>query len=174
VITEQFVSLLGLKKALIVFHVVSLVALWPSAKAMVRWSTQNMKLHYLAGFASRDDYLKNSPGFSSVVSYINQHVSSEGRVLMLFEARGFYFEVPVIQDNLLRNWLLLAGKASFPQQLKSAGISYVLFNKGAIDYFFRRGLDPITMQWDSFHKFKEDCLVPVFESSTHILFKVKD
>ena len=174
VITERFVSLLGLKKALIVVHVVSLVALWPSAKAMVRWSTQNMKLHYLAGFASRDDYLKNSPGFSSVVSYINQHVSSEGRVLMLFEARGFYFEVPVIQDNLLRNWLLLAGKASFPQQLKSAGISYVLFNKGAIDYFFRRGLDPITMQWDSFHKFKEDCLVPVFESSTHILFKVKD
>ena len=131
-----------------------------------------MKLHYLAGFASRDHYLKNSPGFSSVVSYINQHVSSEGRVLMLFEARGFYFEVPIIQDNLFSNWILLAGKLSSLNCLKGSGISHVLFNGTALDYFFRRGLDPKFLHLEEFQQFAEECLTAVYQSNKHVIYRL--
>ena len=173
VITDRLVSLIGLKKALIFFHLVSLVALWPSAKAVALWSTKKMTLSYLAGLATRESYLTKSPGFISAASYINQRVSVESRVLMLFEARGFYFEVPVIQDNLFSNWILLAAKSSSLNCLEGSGISHVLFSGSALDYFLKRGLDSKVLHLEEFQKFAQECLHKVYQSNKHILYRVE-
>jgi hypothetical protein len=169
----RLVNLFGLKRAVILFNFLSLVVLWPTAKTMSLWTTQKMALTYLTGFTSRETYLQNTAGFADVVSYLNQHVSSESRVLMLFEARGFYFNVPVIQDNILSNWPLLASKASSLHCLKTSGISHVLFNGAALDYFFMRGLDPRTIHLEEFKQFAEKCLTPIYENHKYVLYQVR-
>jgi hypothetical protein len=175
----RLVTLVGLKRAVVLFQILLLVALWPAAKAMAVWTTTSTTFGYLAGFASRNDYLLNgvlpraSYPYANVVYYVNRHIPPGDKVLFLFEARGFYFDVPVIQDNLLTNWPLLASRASSLHCLESTGISHVLINRGALNYYLMRGLDPGTVQWDTFRQFEEECLVPVLEESNYVLYRVR-
>jgi hypothetical protein len=175
----RLVMRFGLKRAVILFQILLLVTLWPAAKAMAVWTTKRATFGYLAGFASRNDYLLNGafPGasyaYANVVSYVNRHVPSGGKVLFLFEARGFYFDVPIIQDNLLTNWPLLASRASSLHCVESTGISHVLFNTSTLNYYLIRGLDPSTVQWNTFRQFEKECLVPVFEESDYVLYRVR-
>jgi hypothetical protein len=84
----------------------------------------------------------NNHRLMQVSSYINRHVPKQSRILMLFEARGFYFEVPVLRDTRSTNWLLLSQLASPLGCLRSLGITHVLVNLGALRYYAERGLDP--------------------------------
>jgi hypothetical protein len=173
----RLVSLFGLKKALALFYTLSLIVLWQPAKAMAFWTTQRATFAYLAGFTSQNDYLLTGalPGYAyaNIVSYVNRHIPSGNKVLFLFEARGFYFDVPVIQDNLLTNWPLLASRVSSLHCLESTGISHVLVHGASLEYYLMRGLDPGTVQWDTFRQFEEECLVPVLEESDYVLYRIR-
>jgi hypothetical protein len=179
VIACRLVIRFGLKRAVILFQILLLVALWPTAKAMAVWTTKRATFGYLADFASRNKYLLKGafpgtgPAYANAVAYVNRHVPSGGKVLFLFEARGFDFHVPIIQDNLLTNWPLLASRASSLHCLESTGISHVLFNTSTLNYYLKRGLDPDTVQWNTFRQFEQECLVPVFEESDYVLYRVR-
>ncbi|MGH7827633.1 MAG: hypothetical protein ACREQ7_20955 [Candidatus Binatia bacterium] len=175
----RLVILFGLKRAVVIFQILLLLALWPTAKAIAVWTTTRTTFGYLAGLVSRNNYLlngafaKTSYAYANVVSYVNRHIPPGDKILFLFEARGFYFDVPVIQDNLLTNWPLLANRASSLHCLGSTGISHVLFNRTALDYYLMRGLDANTVQLETFRQFEEECLLPVFEESGYVLYLVR-
>jgi hypothetical protein len=175
----RLVILFGLKRALVLCHILSLVVLWPAAKAMAVWTTQRATFGYLAGLSSRNEYLLKGawpgtgPAYANVVSYVNRHISSGDKVLFLFEARGFYFDVPIIQDNLITNWPLLASRVSSLKCLESTGISHVLLNRSTLNYYLIRGLDLATVQWDTFRQFEKDCLVAVLKESDYVLYRVR-
>jgi hypothetical protein len=108
-----------------------------------------------------------------MVSYVNRNLSKEARVLLIYEARGYYFKVPVIQDNVLTNWPLLARSAAATNCLRSTGISHLLVNVDALRYYLRRGVDPQFLQWDAFQEFSRRCLSPIHGAYGFTLFRVK-
>jgi hypothetical protein len=175
----QLTRVVGEKRSKMVMYLIALVVLWPTIQMVSLWTVNKMAAAYLAGFSSREDYLMSNvfpPDYhpaAQVVSYVNQHLSPTNRVLMLFEARGFYFKVPVIQDNILTNWPLLSGKAASIGCMQATGISHVLVNLGALSFYLERGLNPDVIRWKQFHEFADKCLSPVYQGVGHILYEVR-
>ncbi len=154
------------------------VALLPSGKNMGLWFSKTAAVKHLSGFSSREAYLRTSlvpagsRAYADIAFYVNRHLPQDSRVLMLLEARGYYFDVPVIQDNTLTNWQLLSQTEAAHDCLRSAGISHVLLNAGALAYYTGRGLDPRLLRWETFQQFAERCLVPIYEGRGFILYRV--
>lgn len=181
IIGEIFVRIFSGKAATGLFALLTILVLLPTAGTMYIWASQTMAPNYLAGISSREEYLASTQLFSSerayrdLTSYINRHVPKDGRILMIFEARGYYFNVPVIQDNRLTNWPLFGQKASIQGcgSLHSAGISHVLVNTGALGYYISRGLNTESqyLGWETFPQFAERCLIPVYDRSGFVLYR---
>ena len=161
-----------------VWLLVVALALLPAGKTIHLWLTETNSLAYLTGALSRDSYLRmntfptGSRAYADIALYANRHVPAESRTLMLLEARGHYFDVPVIQDNTLTNWPLLADLKVVGDCLRSSNISHVLVNVSALAYYTGRGLDSRLLRWESFQGFAERCLVPVYEGRGFILYRV--
>jgi len=92
---------------------------------------------------------------------------------MLFEARGYYFGVPVLQDNAIMSWPLLSSKLAALDCLRSAGITHVLVNRGAIAYYASRGLDLAPLRLEALDQFARECLTPIHATGGYTLFAVR-
>jgi len=135
--------------------------------------TDGPHLQHVLGAASRQAFLRQATGdYADAVSFVNERLPKETRVLMLFEARGYYFRVPVLQDNGITNWPFLVPRAAGPDCLRSAGITHVLLNLGAVHYYERRGLDLRPLRLDAFASFARDCLSPIYSSGGITVFRV--
>lgn len=164
------------------FALLTIIVLLPTLGAMYTWVTRTATLGYVAGIYSREEYLartrlfSSEPAYADITSYINRHPAQNSRVLMVLEARGYYFDVPVIQDNRLTNWPLFGQKASIQGcgSLHSAGISHVLVNAGALGYYISRGLSPRLhrLLWGSFPRFARRCLTAIYQNSDFVLYRV--
>jgi hypothetical protein len=176
---RQSMKIGGSQGSTIAMHLIALVVLWPTFQTMAFWTVKKELFPYLAGIMSRNDYLARDvfpPEYhpaAKLVTYVNRHLKSTDRILMLFEARGLYFRVPVIQDNVLVNWPLLANKLPEIGCLEASAISYVLVNGGALSFYLERGLDPDVVRWKEFYEFADRCLSPVYQGVGHILYEVK-
>jgi 4-amino-4-deoxy-L-arabinose transferase-like glycosyltransferase len=163
----------------VLVYLVVFFVLFPAAKVMTVWTAGRLDLGYLAGKVSLDDYLyrvrfpADYAILAPTVAHVNETLPPTSRVLMLFEARGFYFRVPVIQDNVLTNWPLLAHRSSELGCLAGSRITHVLLNSGAVDYYLARGLSRSTLQWKVFQKFADQCLIRIFESPAYVLYEVR-
>lgn len=149
-----------------------------SAATVYLVTSRTSLLEYLGGVVSREGYLKMGgmvPYFyTDMVEYVNEHVPKDGRILMILEARGYYFKAPVIQDNNLWNWPLLAAKAPFEDCMASTGFSHVLLGARSLRYYKGRGLDMEVFRWGAFKKFAVKCLMPVYRSPSFILFEIRN
>jgi hypothetical protein len=92
---------------------------------------------------------------------------------MLFDARGYYFTRPVIQDNDATNWPLLAPKAAGGTCLRETGISHLFVNSHGAVYYIKRGLDERLLQLPALREFTRRCLTPVYARGGMILFEVR-
>jgi len=132
-------------------------------------------LAHAIGRSSAENHLaKRREVYAEIVSYVNRNLPKEARVLLIYEARGYYFNVPVIQDNVLTNWPLLARSEAATNCLRSTGISHVLVNVETLRYYLRRGVDPESLQWDAFQEFSRRCLTPIRGTRAYTLFRVKE
>jgi 4-amino-4-deoxy-L-arabinose transferase-like glycosyltransferase len=118
------------------------------------------------GRISRNDYLLRNRNllqwsYFQMVSQVNRRLPKDSKVLLLFEARGLYLEVPVIQDNLSVNWSLLVPFVDSSDCLRPTGATHVLVNTGILGYFVSRGLQPDMIRWSMFEEFSERCLEPL-------------
>ncbi len=153
----------------------ALFVLKDTGSEMLRQLNQGRYLQYLVGSVSRKDFLRASTGgYVDVVSFVNERLAAQSRVLMLFEARGYYFRVPLLQDNVIMNWPLLSGKATAPDCLRSAGITHVLVNASALQYYARRGVDLGPLRLSQLNTFTRACLTPIYSSGGVTLFRVRD
>jgi hypothetical protein len=109
-----------------------------------------------------------------MVSRINRQLSADSKVLMLFEARGYYLDVPVIQDNVFVNWSLFVPLAASKDCLNTTHITHVLVNTEILRFLVYRGLRPEVINWARFEDFAERCLERVQELPDYELYRVRD
>jgi hypothetical protein len=152
------------------------LVLYPSAKSMHFWFRKSQVLGYFAGTVSENRYLET--GFTyyyRLTEATNRLVPENARVLLLFEARGYYFEPQVIQDNVLTNWAFLAPLAEADTGcLEGSGITHVVVSDLAARYYILRGTEPQTLGIDSFPAFVQRCLTPVYRERGFTILRLRD
>jgi hypothetical protein len=122
------------------------------------------------GIWSRDQEIRS---YANLTAQVDLEVPAPGRVLLLFEGRGYGFGSRVLQDNVLTNWVYLEPALRGARCLESAGITHVLVGTGTLEYFEKRGLDPSLMHWDRFDDFAARCLELVTRRPAWDLYRVK-
>jgi hypothetical protein len=132
---------------------------------------------YLLHHQSISDYLQGVDDYEirshmNIVNWVNDSLGPGSRVLMLFEGRGLYFQVPVLQDNILTNWPFLVASDATTDCLTRAGITHVLVGQSTLRYFTNRGLDPDDLRWGEFAAFKDRCLSLVHDTPDYALYRV--
>ncbi len=161
--------------ARVVLWATALFVLTGTASFIALQVTNGAQVEYLVGSSSRAAFLaRRTGGYADVVSFVNERLPRDSRVLMLFDARGYYFRLPVIQDNAITNWLFVLPlpKAAGPDCLRSAGITHVLLNAGAIHYYGRRGVDLAPLRLDALERFARDCFSPLYSSGGITVFRL--
>ncbi len=137
-------------------------------------ATNGRHLAYASGALSRDAFLKaRTRDYGDVVGFVNERLPKQSLILMLLEGRGYYFRVPVLQDNVIMNWPLLSTKAAWPDCLRSVGITHVLLNVGAIQYYALRGVDLAPLRLRALRRFTDQCLNPIHVAGGFRLFEVR-
>jgi hypothetical protein len=156
--------------------VLGTLALAPSYQAVNRWLSETEAVSHLLGSTSEAEYWAThlDPGvraYQPMVRHVNESVSPEALVLMLFEARGFPLVPTSLQDNKITNWPYLAGALPEGSCGDEVGADYLLLANAALNYYRLRGLDPERLQWSRFQGFAERCLEPVYQVPGYVLFK---
>lgn len=157
--------------------IISAVCLLPAAAAAYHkisemrpyevWSGLRAESEYLTQNADPDVYVN-----ARVRQWVNGRLGRDDRVVMLFESRGYRFEPQVRQDNLNRNWAILASQAPWRDCLAPTGATHVLVNYGHLGSLVRRGLDPATLDWDLFALFARNCLVREGAVGSVVLYRI--
>jgi hypothetical protein len=143
------------------------------------WPSNRPALEYFIGMRSWQSYLNNHPmrvasTYADITSYINCNLRKKDKVLFMFEGRGYYCEIPVIQDPDGTNWALLSENLPDPVVMRAAGITYILTNFGNFNYLVNRGIDPRSFHWDKFLSFADRYLEPVYSNEAFVLYRIKD
>jgi hypothetical protein len=79
------------------------------------------------------------------------------RALLLLDARGVHFEVPVIQDNLDSNWLMLE-EVSDGTCVATEEFTHVVWNLDVERYLAERGVPDSLLARDRFEDYARSCL----------------
>jgi len=164
-----------LRRKIYLYLFIYIVMISPTI-AMYYWPYNKMALKYFSGLISEENYFraKSMPTslYADMVFYVNNNLGGKNKILMIFESRGFYFRVPVIQDNELSNWPLLAQKNITSIDLRSAGISHVLVNTYEPIGLRSRGMNVKALRLDEFKVFEMKYLVPVYKNDGYVLYSV--
>jgi hypothetical protein len=171
-LSERFLSS---ETARVLLVALTSLALVPSAIMARDWLTQIRAADHFVGTASAEDYMRNwlGPGYLQLVRMANGELAADSRILMLFDARGYYFEPEVLQDNLSTNWPLVASVLDEHDCLESLGVTHVLLGLGSLRYYVTGGLDLERVRWSAFQRFAGRCLEPVFQDFALVLFRVR-
>jgi 4-amino-4-deoxy-L-arabinose transferase-like glycosyltransferase len=163
------------------FALLALIALSLPAAISGAWFRldRTSALALAFGRISRTDYLWGNPrmfeaSYLQMVSRVNRQLSADSKVLMLFEARGYYLDPPVIQDNVFVNWSLFVPLAGSKDCLNTTHITHVLVNTEILRFLVYRGLRPEVINWARFEDFAEHCLERVQGLPDYELYRVRD
>jgi hypothetical protein len=161
--------------ARIALAAVLVLALVPSTLAVDSWWSRSGTVSHFFGATSRATYLhRNARPLAEMTSRINQRLPEDSRILMLFDARGFYFERDVIQDNLVANLPLVMARWDGRSCLGDAGVTHMLLNTGALGYYRGGGLDLNLVRWREFERFREHCLELVDRNASFELYMLSE
>jgi hypothetical protein len=109
----------------------------------------------------------------AVAEFTAENTPDSARILMLWDARGYYFTRTVLQDNLLTNWPLLHGIGATERCLAGTGITHVMVNHQAPRYYEQRGVRMSELSWDAFPAFAQKCLEPMVVGSAFGIYRVR-
>ena len=101
----------------------------------------------------------------------NARLTAGDTVLMLYDARGWPFDVPVLQDNGAVAWPLLRASGHAARCLDGLPVSHVLVNFGAIGFYASRGA-PVPGLDGELASFVDGCLEPTAGAGSLVLFRV--
>lgn len=110
---------------------------------------------------------------------VSERVAEDDTVLMLYEARGWPFERPVIQDNRILTWPYLAASGHARSCLRElqlpsgiGPVTHVLLYTGALR-FYRSRIDSMPYVSDgALDRFVQRCLEPVDARGDHHLYRL--
>jgi len=154
------------------------IGLIPTVRTAHFWLSKTKALNHAVGVISSEEYLAEYKmggiqDFAPVINFLNENLPKDSYILMLFEARGFYFKPRIIQDNKAANWPLLLQSLTPAECLESVGVTHVLVNYGALNYYLKRGANQSILRFEEFHRFANQCLTPIYKTNSHTLFEVK-
>jgi len=170
-ISQRFVA--REKSFLIVIPVV-LATLLPTMFSVFIWTTQVNPLPHLVGAASKKEFLENHIFLDEhtwLVDLVNSELPAESRILLLYEARSYYFEREVLQDNLWTNWPLLASRLENDRCLETTGLTHVAINNRAVSYLVDGGMDLDLVRWGDWEAFRDRCLTVFRENEAYALYR---
>lgn len=166
--------LVGREKSFLILIPVVLATLLPTVFSMFVWMTQVNPVPYLIGTASKKQFLENHvflEEHTQLVDLVNSELPTESRILLLYEARSYYFEREVLQDNLWTNWPLLASTLDQDPCLETTGLTHVVINKGAVSYLVDGGMDLDLVEWPQWEVFHDRCLTLMHEDQVYELYR---
>lgn len=153
---------------------VLVVGLAPAGRALYQKTTGSPALSHAIGITSAGEYLRAETGYlTRMTEAVNARVPDDGKVLMLMEARGYYFDRKVIQDNTLTNWPLLAPLASQGNCLRDVDVTHVLVGSGVLRYYVLRGMEPAPLRLNLFPKFSRACLRQIHQGNGFYLYEIR-
>jgi len=102
----------------------------------------------VSGLESRDDYLTRRLGvYQAVIKALNE-LSSDSRVVFLWEPRSYACEVDCWPDALLDRFLhltyLYPDAEAIAQAWRDAGVTHVLLYQQGMEAIIEAGFDPVT------------------------------
>lgn len=120
-------------------------------------------LRHAVGLASAQEVWRRHPdgtsrGYAPVIANVQRLVPPDGKVLLLWEARGLPFEREVLIDAMLSNWSFVAQSPAYDTCLAGTGITHLLAGAGSVEYYVSRGADARAFKLDRFASFRERCL----------------
>ncbi len=120
-------------------------------------------LRHAIGTASAEEVWFRHPdgtarGYAPAVANIRFRVPPDGKLLMLWEARGFPLGREAITDVMLSNWSFLAQSPAVTDCLAGTGITHLLVGTGSVEYYVARGADARAFRLDELRAFRERCL----------------
>jgi hypothetical protein len=166
------------KMATVVSILLIIVSLALTARMTGHFFNRTKAFKHAIGLASSQKYmLKYKIGsvhnFLLMQDYINQNLPTDSVVLMLFEARSFYFHAQTIQDIRHSSWPVLSKGMTDDKCLQRANVTHVLVNHGVLEYFTKRGSKFSPTDSAALQNFTDQCLELVFETRSHRLYEVK-
>lgn len=153
-----------------------LLALLPGAVAVGHFAMLSGALGHAVGLTTGPEYLHHHPKtapLSRGAILAQRHVPPDGLVLMVYEARGFRFPRPAIQDNKATNFPYLLASGATERCLENTPFTHVLLNEGVLQYHLAAGLDPEAVGWDRFPDFADRCLRLVDAATGLALFEIR-
>ncbi len=174
IVTKFSSRFLSARAAGLLLALIAVFALAPSARAMRTWLLKSDVLGSLTGSTSQQSYLETGYNlYYRVLQAANNLVPPDGKLLLLYEARGFYFEPEVVQDNAISNWTLLAPAVSSSETcLETTGITHVLVNDLAVRYYVRRGMDPRLLRLELLPRFASRCLTVIYRGRGFTVLRI--
>jgi hypothetical protein len=121
-------------------------------------------LRHALGFASAQEVWRRHPdgtarSLAPVIANVHATVPREGKLLMLWEARGLAFDRPSLVDVRLTNWSFLAQSNALETCLAGTGVTHILAGAGSVEFYVARGADAAGFHLGRFTPFRERCLV---------------
>ena len=166
------------RKAGIMLPVLAVViALIPSASAAYERLSRTQALQHLIGRSSEATYLATHDlpevrMYAALTRFVNARLSPESRVLMLFEARGYYFTSAVLQDNKVTNWPLLAAALAPDECLGRSTATHVLVGTASLRYYLAGGVEPSLLRVEELESYANRCLTLIYDGPGYSLFRV--
>jgi hypothetical protein len=150
-----------------------------TARVIDRYFDDTKAKKHVFGLVSPANYMKKYKiggirNLSLMLDYVNKNLTADSVILMLFEARSFYFRPRVIQDIINSNWPLLANSLTINECLRRVNVTHVLVNQGSLKHLRKRGVEFSPKSLNAFQRFTDQCLELVHETRGHRLYKVKN
>ena len=179
-ITSRICQRLKGRKTSIIFAILSItVSLALTVRVVFCHFDDTQVAQHAIGMISSADCLKKYRiggirNLSLMSDYVNKSLPANSVLLMLFEARSFYFRPLVIQDIMNSNWPLLSNVLKPSECLRGVNVTHVLENQGTLNYFAKRDSEFSPESLNALQHFKDQCLELVHETRVHRLYKVKN
>lgn len=149
-----------------------------TAGAMYQKLEEMRPYEYWLGVVSEREYLADNDNPDVFLNFqvregLNEMLSEDHRVVMLFESRGYGYRPAVLQDNLGTTWRVLAPHEPWRDCMRPTGATHVLVNYGHFGIRVGRGMERTAAGWDSFPRFARRCLDRVAILANSVLYRIE-
>jgi hypothetical protein len=150
-----------------------------TARVVVRFVDKTKAVQHAFGLISPTKYMQKYKiggirNLSLMLDYVNKNLPADSVILMLFEARSFYFRPQTIQDIRNSSWPVLSEGLAADKCLQRLSVTHVLINQGTLNYYTTRGSKFSPASLEALRGFTDQCLELIHETRAHRLYKVKN
>ena len=149
-----------------------LVAIAPLGSALwSRFVGHTVLVRHAAGLASAREVWIHHPdpvarAYAKAIDAVHHVVPRDGRVLLLWEARALPLGRDALADVRVSNWSYLAQSPAPGRCLAGTGITHVLVNTGARDFYAGRGAGVAAFRLPDYERFRARCAGSVLTLDT--------